>query len=270
MVDLNMLKPTQEILPPRLVVYGPPKIGKTAFASSIPGNVLMDYEGGSGFAKVARLRKEQVDTFDKTMQCFSDLCDQDHNFTCLTVDTVDWLEAVVNEEAVRQHNSTYNSSVKTVSEIPYGAGFVTAQNIFKTNILESLDLLRREKGMMIVLLAHECIRRYDNPTTQSYDRYTLKLQENSKGAGICALLKEWADAILFANQETYVSAEVVQGAGKNAKTMKKAKTSNNIILHTQESPAFLAGNRFNLPAQLPFNWPDVEVAITNALTQKAA
>jgi GTPase SAR1 family protein len=261
--DFTKIKPTQKILPPRIIIYGPPKIGKTAFAASIPDNILLDYEGGSGFAKVSRIEKSEVDTFAKTMDCFQQLSEQKHSFKAVTIDTADWLEAVVNEEAARQHEA------KSVGDVPYGAGFVTAQNIFKTQILEALDYLRQEKGMMIVLLAHECIRRYDNPTTQSYDRYTLKLQENTKGAGICALLKEWTDAILFVNQETYVSAEQVT-SNKKGPTVKKARTSNNVILHTQESPAFLAGNRFNLPPQLPFSWPDVEKALSNALTQKAA
>lgn len=257
-IDLKKIKAGKNILPPRIVIYGPPKIGKTTLAASIPNNLLMDYEGGSGFTEVARLEKDQVDTYDKTMSAISDLYSQEHNFQTLTIDTADWLEAVVNEKVAKDHQ------VATVADIPYGAGFVTAQNIFKNEILEGLDALRREKGMMIIMLAHECIRRYDNPTTESYDRYTLKLQENTKGAGICAVLKEWSDAILFANQETFVKKEAV-GSVKG-KQVKKAMTTNNIILHTQESPAFLAGNRLGLPPTIPFAWSALSEALTTALS----
>lgn len=254
-LDLSARTPTKDVLPPRLVIYGPPKIGKTTLASKIPNNILLDYEGGSGNVSVARINKPEVDTYAKTMDAFRALGEDKHDFTCITIDTVDWLEAVVNDEVCRQ------AGVKSVGDIPYGAGTVTAQNMFKTDILESLDMLRKDRGMMIVMLAHESIRRYDNPTTESYDRYTLKLQENNKGIGICSLIKEWADAILFANQETMISREKI--APK--KEVKKAKTSNNIILHTQESPAFLAGNRFNLPPQLPFSWDALSEALSNAL-----
>jgi hypothetical protein len=136
------------------------------------------------------------------------------------------------------------------------------QNIFKTDILDALDALRRDKGMMIVILAHECIRRYDNPTTDSYDRYTLKLQENKKGEGVCSILKEWCDAILFANQETFVRKEEIAPNKK----LKKAGTSNNIVLHTQESPAYLAGNRIGLPEQIPFTWDALNEALSTALS----
>lgn len=247
--------PTKDILPPRLVIYGPPKIGKTTLASKIPNNILLDYEGGSGNVNIARLKKDEVDTYAKTMEAFRALYEDKHEFTSITIDTVDWLENVVNDEVCRL------AQVKTISDIPYGGGTVAAQNTFKTDILEALDALRKDRGMMVVLLAHESIRRYDNPTTESYDRYTLKLQENNKGIGICSLIKEWADAILFANQETFVSKEKI--APK--KEVKKAKTSSNIVLHTQESPAFLAGNRYNLPAQLPFTWEALSEALTNAL-----
>lgn len=261
-IDFTTIQPSIDMLPPRLVIYGPPKIGKTTLASTIPGNILFDYEEGSGASKVARIKKGDISTYDKTMDALQKLAEQDHQFNCLTVDTVDWLQMVVEEEAAKQHGA------KSVADVDYGKGFVTAQNIFKNDILEAFDYLRREKNMMIILLAHECIRRYDNPTTQSYDRYTLKLQENNKGAGICALIKEWADCILFANQETFVNAEQVSTNKKQVS--KKAKTSGNINLHTQENPAFLAGNRYGLPETLPFNWPAIEQALSNALTSRAA
>ena len=261
MVDLVNLKASRAILPPRIVIYGPPKIGKTTLASTIPHCVILDYEGGSGFANVARIDKDDLDTFDKTQKVLQDLCTQDHPFQAVVIDTVDWMQAIVSEEAAKEHSSG-EKTYATAEDVPYRAGVVTMQNIFKTQILDALDYLRKNKNMMIVLLAHECIRRYDNPTTESYDRYTLKLQENNKGVGVCSLLKEWSDAILFANQETFVRKEQI-GMKKQAK---KASTSNNIILHTQESPAYLAGNRFGLPAQLPFNWPAIEQAITTAMS----
>jgi len=262
-LNLAARKPTQEILPPRIVLYGPPKIGKSTLASTIPGNLLMDYEEGSGYLKVARLKKDEVDTYEKTMNALGELASAEHEFKCLTIDTVDWMQAVVEEEAARQH------SVKSIGDADYGKGYATSQNIFKNEVLVALDYLRREKNMMILMLAHECIRRYDNPTTASYDRYTLKLQENNKGAGVCALIKEWADAILFVNQETLVNTEQVSATNKKA-TVKKAKTTSNLIVHTQESPAFLAGNRYGLPETLQFTWPAIEEALTTALTQKAA
>jgi GTPase SAR1 family protein len=268
-MSLNLAdrKPTQNLLPPRLVIYGPPKIGKTSLAASIPDNILLDYEGGSGFTKVSRVEKGELDSYDKTISALTQLCNDKHSFQCVTIDTVDWMQSYVGEEAAKEY-STHDKTYSTAEEVPYGAGTVTMQNIFKTQILDALDYLRMEKNMMIILLAHECIRRYDNPTTQSYDRYTLKLQENTKGIGVCSLIKEWADAILFANLETFVNLEQI-GQDKNKK-LKKAKTSQNIILHTQESPAFLAGNRYGFPATLPFSWQAIEQALANAFNQKAA
>ena len=73
---------------------------------------------------------------------------------------------------------------------------------------------------------------------------------------------EWADAVLFANYRTLVKKDEV---GFN-KQVNRGITTGERLLYTQETPAYLAKNRYNLPASLPLDWN----AFANALAASAA
>jgi hypothetical protein len=241
-------------------MYGPPKIGKTHLASTIPNNIILDVEGGSGFHNAARIEKSELDSYDKFMGALEGLYTQEHPFNICTLDTIDWIETLLFEQAAKEHGKT------SIADVGYGAGYATAQTLWKT-VLSALDDLRVHKGIMIIMLAHEVITRYDNPLTESYDRYTMKLRNNDKGSSSASIIKEWADGILFVNKETFVTKKK-----EGLKEIKKAGTSERVFFHTQESPAYLAGNRFGLPATIPFDWPSLEAELNKAMTtqQEAA
>lgn len=257
-INLSEIKVSKAILPPRIVLYGPPKIGKTTFAASIPHNLILDVEGGSGAVDVARIEKEKLNTYQDFMDIIYGLYQQQHSFQTITIDTVDWLEALIFNRAAQEHGKT------SIADVGYGAGYVTAQNLWK-EVLEGLDALRRDKGIMPLLIAHEQIKVYNNPMTESYDRYNLKLRSNDKGSSSESIIKEWSDVICFVNKETFVRKEKT-----GMKEVKKANTTDRVFIHTQETPAYLAGNRFGLPAQIDFSWLALSEALTTALTQKTA
>lgn len=253
MIDFTKIEQKKAVEPPRLVWYGPPKIGKTSEAAKIPNNIIFDIEGGSGFHKATRVEKKDLNSYDAFMTRLGELYTQDHPFTTLTIDTVDWLEALVFEQAAKEHGKP------DIAAVGYGAGYVTAQNIWK-QILLAFDDLRLSKGMMILLLAHEAITRYDNPLTESYDRYTIKLRNNDKGSSSASIIKEWSDGLFFINKETFVKVKK-----EGLKEIKKGNTSERIFFHTQETPAFLAGNRFGLPSQIPFSWESLNEELNKVL-----
>jgi hypothetical protein len=108
--------------------------------------------------------------------------------------------------------------------------------------------------MDVVLLAHSWIRAFKDPESDGYDRYELKL--HAKAAG---LLKEWCDAVLFANYETLAykdeRTERVRGVSSGAR-----------IIHTQRHAAFDAKNRYGLPPTLPLSWADFDRAVRSGMT----
>jgi hypothetical protein len=57
--------------------------------------------------------------------------------------------------------------------------------------LEGLAALRRDKGFAVVLIAHAKIEKFENPETESYDRYVPRLHKLAS-----ALIQEWCDEVL--------------------------------------------------------------------------
>jgi len=94
--------------------------------------------------------------------------------------------------------------------------------------------------MHVVLLAHGWIKGFKNPDGEDYDRYELKLHPKAGG-----LLKEWCDAVLFANYETLTHE--TNGRNKGVSTGAR-------VLHTQRRAAWDAKNRYDLPHTIPLSW----------------
>jgi len=110
--------------------------------------------------------------------------------------------------------------------------------------------------MVVILIAHAQIKRFDSPEVEPFDRYMPKLQDRSS-----ALVQEWCDCVLFANFKTMVKKDDV---GFNQK-VSRGITTGERLLYTVERPAFLAKNRYALPDSIPLSWE----AFTEALSAQA-
>ena len=106
--------------------------------------------------------------------------------------------------------------------------------------------------MQIIMLAHCDVKAYNDPSSEPYDRYTIKLHK-----GATAIVQEWADAVLFANYRTYVQAT---DKGFNQKVNKGIGTGER-VLYTEERPSYYAKNRYQLPPELPFSYENFELAM---------
>ena len=100
--------------------------------------------------------------------------------------------------------------------------------------------------MTVILIAHAKIERFENPETESYDRYVPRLHKYAR-----AVVQEWCDEVLFATYKVYTK---VTDEGFNRKKA-KGMGSGERVIRTTERPAHLAKNRLNLPDELPLDWP---------------
>lgn len=240
-ISLASLQRKAQPKPPRLIVYGVPKIGKTTLAASAPNPVVIQTEDGADQIDVARFPLAQ--TYADVMASLTQLATEEHAFETVVIDSLDWFEPMVWADVVRNRpQNEKGQPAGSIEDYGYGKGFVYALDGWR-EFISAINYLRDEKNMGVIMTAHSRVAKFDPPDGESFDRYDIKLHRGATG-----LLQEHSDAILFVNYEMHVTKQD-QGFGRK---VAKAIGAGNRVIHTEERPAYLAGNRYGLPADLPF------------------
>lgn len=231
--------------PRRVMLYGTHGIGKSTFASCAPKPIFLQTEDGLGEINCDKL--PLVTSFAEAMGALSELYTEKHPYQTIVVDSLDWLERLIWAEVCRKRN------VENIEEIGYSKGYVFAITQWR-EFLEGLSALRADRGMTAILIAHARIERFENPETESYDRYVPRLHKLA-----AAIVQEWCDEVLFATYKVYTKQS---DEGFNRKRT-QGMGSGERIIRTQERPAHVAKNRLNLPEELPLDWDAYARFITN-------
>lgn len=227
--------------PFRAVVYGPEGCGKSTFAASAPGSIIVDTEGGTSFLDCSRTPR--AESFADVMKYLDALATESHDFKTVAVDTLDALEPLVYKAIIAEANSP---KIQNVEDFGYGKGYVAAADKWRL-FLSVLDKIAT-KGVNVVLLAHSTVKNFKSPdiTVEAYDRYELKLHKTAS-----ALIKEWPDFLGFAQYE--VATAEKDGKNKGISTGRR-------IIQTTHSAAWDAKNRYGLPPTIELNWQAFETA----------
>jgi len=224
--------------PIRLLAYGPEGIGKSTLASGAPSPLFIGAEDGTAQLDVARI---QPGSWEDIFGLIAELASMEHDYKTLVLDTADWAEPICWDHVCAQGGK------KGIEDFGYGKGYVAALDEWR-RLLSWLDRLRAKRAMNVVVLAHSKVATFKNPEGEDFDRYTLKLHDKAAG-----LLKEWSDAVLFCQYETFTH-------DKNGRT--KGIDSGARIMHTVRRAAFDAKNRYGLPEQLPLSWDEFAAGVT--------
>lgn len=238
--------------PPRVVLMGPQGVGKSTFANSAPSPVFIQTEEGLDALDVHAafdLAKSQQEVLD----AIGALIYEDHDFKTVVLDTADWLEHLIHRQIAAQN------SVDQIEKIPYGKGYKFAVEEWR-KVLEGLDLLRNEKEMITIVLAHVKIKRFEDPTADAYDRYLLDLHDTAS-----SLLVEWCDVLAFANHS--IATKTTEG-GFNKKIVRGIGTGER-VMHLEERPGFIAKNRYGMVPTISLpkfgGWSVFEAAMSAAM-----
>lgn len=250
--DLNSITRGKRLRAPKIVIYGPPKVGKSTFAASAPNAIGIITEEGLDNLDVAAFPK--ATKLDEVTEALKTLATESHEFQTVFVDSLDWLEPLILTKVCEEHR------VKNIEDIGYGKGYIMADDLWR-EFFAALDYLRNERGMTVICIAHEQINKVKNPTlADDYDAYSLKLNKRAVG-----IINEWADIIGFANHEVITRSV---DSGFNQKDTKAISTGQR-KLHLNPHPAYVAGNRYNIP-DVPLSWAAFSQAMTAAMTAPAA
>lgn len=221
--------------PFKIGAYGVSGIGKTTLAANANAIIQPTEEG---YQSIDCHRFDKATSFKDVIENIDFLIkEKGAGFSTYALDTLDWLEKLIFKNVCEM------KKVNSIDDIGYGKGPKLAMSLWMY-FLNSCDKLR-DAGVGILFLAHEKIKRFDSPLTDPYDRYQMKLHDLAN-----ELIKEYVDALLFANYTVYTTTnDVGFGSGKA-----RGLSSGERMFYTIEQPGFHAKNRFNMPKEIPFTW----------------
>ena len=246
MTSLSSIVKGAAMAPPRVLLYGPAGVGKTTFGASAPSPIFIQTEDGADVVGADRFPLAQ--TYADVENAIGTLAKEDHKYATVVVDSLDWLETLIWQRVCQVHK------IQSIEELGYGKGYVFALDIWRS-FLDGLNFLRTQKQMAVIMLAHSHIKRFEDPASEGYDRYEIKLHRKAGD-----VVSEAADLIGFA---TYRTSTKTIDKGFGQKKSIPLGTGER-VLRTSELPAFVAKSRYNIPAELPLSWD----ALISAITEK--
>jgi len=227
----------------KVVIYGPEGIGKTTFAARFPNPVFIDTEGSTKEYDVARFPAPT--SWQMLLDEVAEVKKNPQICRTLVIDTADWAESACFAHVISA------GQVKSIEDFGYGKGYVKAKEEFGKLLNELTEVVNA--GVNVVVTAHAAMRKFEQPDEMgSYDRWEMKLYTSQK-TNIAALLKEWADMVLFANYKTF--------AVKDKNSNKAKAQGGQRVMYTTHHPCWDAKNRYGLPEILPLDYEGIRGVI---------
>jgi hypothetical protein len=239
--------------PPRVLIYGTEGIGKSTFGSQAPKPIFVQTE--DGLDEIECHKFPLAKSYDDVLASLAALRHEEHDYETLAVDSLDWFERLIWDKLCAE------SGVASIEKVDggYSKGYSHAL-VYWREFLDALNALRIERGMVIVLIAHSKVERFEDPESSPYDRYSPRLHKHA-----AALVSEWCDAVLFATRKMRTQSE---DAGFNRKrTIAQAigKDGGERVLRCTGGPSCVAKNRYGISGEVSLSWP----AFVEALSQSS-
>ncbi len=218
------------------MVYGVHGVGKSTFGAMAEKPIFIQTEEGINDLEADRF--PVATAYQDVLSALSALYSDEHEYQTVVIDSLDWLERLIWAEVCSKRG------VESIEDIGYAKGYVFSLTQWR-EVISGLDALRNERGMQIILIAHARIEKFDNPETESYDRYVPRLNKHAS-----ALVQEWCDEVLFATYRVHTKHT---DEGFNRKRTQGIGTGERIV-RTTERPAHVAKNRLSLPDEFPLDY----------------
>lgn len=226
--------------PPIILIYGAGGLGKDTFAAAAPKPYVIDYEHGTCNLDVTR---HFPTSYDNGIEVMKEILTTDHGFQTLVVSGLDVAEQMLFSKIVKEDGSPNMAQAHK----GYGNAYKYALEVW-VEMQRLIHQIRDKKGMQAIIVAHELVYSYNDPTAASYDRYRIKLHEGSKESA-AKLWFDFADIVLFAKKKVYQQNE------------NRAIDEGKHYIYTQGRAAFDAKSRYDLPFEIELSYGAFESAM---------
>ena len=225
--------------PKKIVIYGPACIGKSSLAEQFPDAIFIQTENAGGSIACPRLPlcKSWADMTEQLKLVHKG---EYGEYKTIVVDSLKFVEQLIVKEVC------FLKSIDSLDDLQYGVAYGDAMSMW----YKFTDMMDRflDSGMNVVLIGHDTQRTIKDPRTDEYESTTLDLMKWGRTYDPVKMLAPWCDCVLYLAHKLYTSSSDT-GLGQKRTT---ATSTGERIIYTEERPAYLAKNRFKMPAELPF------------------
>lgn len=255
---LESVQKGRQEAPPRILLYGSEGVGKSTLGAQTPNAIFIPTEDGLGQIDCHSFPLAQ--SFEDVLSALSALYAEANEYQTVVIDSLDWLERLVWDAVCRDYGA------KSIEKVDggYAKGYVHALSYWR-RFIEGLNALHKQRGMIVLLLAHAKVERFEDPESSAYDRYSPRLHKHA-----AAMLTEYVDIVTFATRKFRVEREDAGFNRERGIAHAVGKDGGERVLRTIGGPSCVAKNRYNLPAELPLNWDALLNAILGDASSAAA
>jgi len=126
--------------------------------------------------------------YDDVLSALAELRQESHEYETVVIDSLDWLERLVFDRLCSEHNTT---SIEQVAG-GYSKGYTLALSLWR-EIIEHLNALRNERGMVVLLIAHSKVERFCPIAVENCLRQRNSMTEF---AGKSEILSDYAQTLI--------------------------------------------------------------------------
>ena len=139
----------REVDPKLMLIYGPPKVGKTTILAALPNCLVIDTEDGSDYISALKLK---VSKFDELREACAAIVAAGRPYDFVALDTITRVEDWCETRATQLYKETVigkSFSGKTVLELPQGSGYFWLRRAFDEVLAMIIPTAKR-----VILVGH--------------------------------------------------------------------------------------------------------------------